>query len=180
MGVFKSARVFTITVPDLDVVAKDVAEHFEANDYEVARERTLTGGWDISIAKGKLFKSILGLKTALKISIESDQGTTKAQAGVGIFGLQAIPTAITYFVFPPLIFAQIWGMAVQCKLDEEAMETIETSLKDHGRETAVVAGNSQGTSSAATGVASLAFCTECGSALVAGAKFCPGCGTSIG
>ncbi|HSK86676.1 MAG TPA: hypothetical protein VK902_25210, partial [Rubrobacter sp.] len=48
-----------------------------------------------------------------------------------IFGQQAVPTAITLLVFWPVIIAQVWNMAQEAKLDEEALRVAEESLKAH-------------------------------------------------
>jgi hypothetical protein len=53
---------------------------------------------------------------------------------VGIFGQQAIPTAITLLVFWPVIIAQVWNMAQESNLDEEALGVAEESLKAHSSE----------------------------------------------
>src|SRR3989442_725827 len=97
MGVFRSAKFFPISVPDLGAVAEDVTRHFAAQGYEVAKEHTIAGAWDISISKGGIFKSVLGMKTALKVEIERSGAGTQARAGIGIFGMQAIPAVITWF-----------------------------------------------------------------------------------
>jgi len=55
-------------------------------------------------------------------------------AGVGIFGQQAIPTAITLLVFWPVIIAQVWNMAKEADLDDEALDVAEESLKAHSSE----------------------------------------------
>jgi hypothetical protein len=44
---------------------------------------------------------------------------------------QAVPTAITLLVFWPVIIAQVWNMAQEAKLDEEALGVAEESLKAH-------------------------------------------------
>jgi hypothetical protein len=71
------------------------------------------------------------MKTALNIKIEPEANGTKVEAGVGIFEQQAIPTAITLLVFWPVIIAQVWNMAQEAKLDEEALGVAEESLKAH-------------------------------------------------
>jgi hypothetical protein len=76
-------------------------------------------------------KAIIGMKTALNIKIEPVANGTTVDAGVGIFGQQAIPTAITLLVFWPVIIAQVWNMAHESKLDEEALGVAEESLKSH-------------------------------------------------
>jgi hypothetical protein len=55
-------------------------------------------------------------------------------AGVGIFGQQAIPTAITLLVFWPVLIAQVWNMAHESHLDDEALRVAEESLKAHSSE----------------------------------------------
>jgi len=131
MGTFNSSKTFPYSVEDLAPVAKDVMDHFEAQDFEVAETDIPTGGVQVSIRKGGTFKAIIGMKTALNIKIEPEANGTKVEAGVGIFEQQAIPTAITLLVFWPVIIAQVWNMAQEAKLDEEALGVAEESLKAH-------------------------------------------------
>src|ERR671920_294779 len=116
MGTFNSSKTFPYVVEDLAPVAKDVMDHFERQDYEVAETDIPTGGVQVSIRKGGTFKAIIGMKTALNIKIEPEANGTKVEAGVGIFEQQAIPTAITLLVFWPVIIAQVWNMAQEAKL----------------------------------------------------------------
>jgi hypothetical protein len=180
MSAFKSFRMFPMIVPDLALVANEVAQYFERQGFEVTSQPTVTHGWDISITKGGVFKAVLGLKTALKINIEPAGTMTNASAGIGIFGSQAIPTAITLLLFWPVLITQIWGMVQNSKLDEEAMQAIEASLRVHsssreGQENPVAIGN------AATMVANATrFCTECGAPLSVGSRFCANCGVKVG
>src|SRR5919107_137425 len=44
---------------------------------------------------------------------------------------KAILTAITLLVFWPVIIAQVWNMAQEANLDEEAIRVAEESLKAH-------------------------------------------------
>jgi hypothetical protein len=177
MGPFKSEREFNLVVPDLAPVVKDVTEHFQVQGFEVVSERTVTGGWHISITKGGVFKAVVGLKSAMKIELETSGNKTLAKAGVGIFGQQAVPFAISMLVFWPVLITQIWGMVQSSKLDEEAMLAIQTSLKTHGRETQPSA--EPGQPAAPEAAAGNIFCTDCGAALPAQARFCPGCGHQL-
>src|ERR671910_52584 len=131
MGTFNSSKTFPYAVEDLAPVAQDVMEHFEQQDYEVTETNIPTGGVQVSIRKGGTFKAIIGLKTALNIRIEPVANGTTVDAGVGIFGQQAIPTAITLLVFLPVLIAQVWNMAQEANLDEEAIGVAEESLKAH-------------------------------------------------
>src|SRR5918995_777707 len=131
MGTFNSSQTVPYVVEDLDPVAEDVMRHFEQQDYEVTETRVLMGGVQVSIRRGGTFKAIIGLKTALNVKIEPVANGTRVEAGVGIFGQQAIPTAVTLLVFWPVIIAQVWNMAQEANLDEEALGVAEQSLKAH-------------------------------------------------
>jgi hypothetical protein len=131
MGTFNSTKTFPYVVEDLAPVAQDVMDHFEQQDYEVTETNIPTGGVQVSIRRGGTFKAIIGMKTALNIKIEPVANGTTVDAGVGIFGQQAIPTAITLLVFWPVIIAQVWNMAQESNLDDEALRVAEESLKAH-------------------------------------------------
>lgn len=133
MGTFDSSHTVAYVVEDLSPVAQDVMRHFEQQDFEVTETPIRTGGVQVSIRKGGIFKAIIGLKTALNVRIEPVANGTRVEAGVGIFGQQAIPTAITLLVFWPVVIAQVWNMVQQAKLDEEALGVAEQSLKSHSR-----------------------------------------------
>ena len=131
MGTFNSTKTFPYSVEDVAPVAQDVMRHFEEQDYEVTETNLPMGGAQVSIRKGSTFKAIIGMKTALNIKIEPVANGTTVDAGVGIFGQQAIPTAITLLVFWPVIIAQVWNMAHESNLDDEALDVTEESLKAH-------------------------------------------------
>ena len=134
MGTFSSSRTVPYRVEDLSSVAQDVMDHFEQQGFEVTEADIPAGGVQVSIRKGGTFKAIIGLKTALNIKIEPQANGTRVEAGVGIFGQQAIPTAITLLVFWPVVIAQAWNMAQESKLDEEALGVAEESLRAHSSE----------------------------------------------
>ena len=131
MGVFNSSHTVPYHVEDLAPVAQDVMRHFEQQDFEVSETHLPAGGAQVSIRKGGTFKAIIGLRSALNIKIRPRANGTRVEAGVGIFGQQAIPTAITLLVFWPVVVAQVWNMAQESKLDEEALRVAEESLKAH-------------------------------------------------
>jgi hypothetical protein len=106
-------------------------DHFESQDFEVTETNIPAGGVQVSIRRGGTFKAIIGMKSALNIKIEPVANGTTVEAGVGIFGQQAIPTAITLLVFWPVLVAQVWNMAQEANLDEEALRVAEESLKAH-------------------------------------------------
>lgn len=176
MAVFETQRFINATVLDPSTVSADVEQHFAPRGYEVNKTRTLAGGLLISLRQGGLFKSVMGLKTALNVEVTPEADGVRIKASVGIFGQQAVPTAITMFVCWPVLIPQIWGMIRQSNLDDEAVAVVEQSVLAHPR----AGGNATGgPARQAAGGASGRFCTACGEAATATAKFCPACGEKI-
>jgi hypothetical protein len=178
MSAFESTKLISITIADLGPVMEDVKTHFESQEYEVTAEKTLSGGWDISLRKGNTFKAVLGLRTALKVNMEPSGSNTFVKAGIGIWGQQALPTALTLLVFWPVLITQIWGMVKNAKLDDEAINVIEASLRRHAGVTEVPPAPHP--ESAKTASVTGHFCTQCGAQLPdMPMKFCPHCGTKL-
>ena len=183
MGLLSSTRYFSVKDVGLAPVAQDVMAYFREQGYRVAGEETLSRGWHISLQKGNVFKMIAGLTTALKIDLERSGDVVSAKTSVGIFGMQAIPTAITVLVYHPLLLAQLWGLVQQYKLDEEALNCVERTLMAHS---GAGAAGSAGAAGAAGGPwrttvqeVKRRFCTNCGARLEPSIKFCPECGTKV-
>ncbi|GAB6067600.1 hypothetical protein JCM13664_09180 [Methylothermus subterraneus] len=133
MGMFESTRFVPVALQDLTPVATEVMAHFRQQGYEVIGQKTASGGWEISLTKGGVFKSLLGLKTALKIYLEPSASLTLVRTKVGLFGTQALPTTIAFLAFWPVLIPQVWGLVRQSKLDQEAIDCVEASLKAHAQ-----------------------------------------------
>jgi hypothetical protein len=131
VGTINSSKTVPYVVDDLTPVAQELMRYFESQEFETTETLLPTGGVQVSIRRGGTFKAIIGMKTALNIKIEPVANGTTVEAGVGIFGQQAIPTAITLLVFWPVLVAQVWNMAQEAKLDEEALRVTEESLNAH-------------------------------------------------
>jgi hypothetical protein len=206
--IFKSETLIPITVDDLAPVAEELAGHFKQRNYQVECSQTDDGHWEVGITRGGVFKTIVGLKSALKVQIEARPRGTMVRAGAGIFGKQAAATAITLFAaWPiglPVLLAQAWGLIREAGLDNEAARVVELSLTRAQRLAGPSGGGSNG-ESGAQGTASDgsngrseaapaartpqppparaespgAFCTGCGRQLEEAARFCAGCGRAV-
>jgi hypothetical protein len=171
VGVFKSERRIFVELSDLEPVANHLVEHFRVKGYEVTAQQSTAGAWDIDITRTGEFRAISGLRTALKVRLEPEPGSVLVRAGVGILGQQAAASMLSVFVFPPLIYAQIWGAVQSAKIDNEALAVVEEAA----------AGLRAGSASAgAIGVGGGrgGFCGECGTARTGG-RFCTGCGAAL-
>lgn len=128
MGLFRSTKLFCDVAPYSDTVANSLMSSLRYDGYEVDGIKLPSGDWDISIKKGNLFKAVLGLQTALKIRISPAVPHVYVKASVGIFGQQAIPTALTVCAWWPFAIPQLWGMIQQNKLDKLVMDKIQNEF----------------------------------------------------
>ena len=126
MGTFNTKKTLYGTASIIPEIATAIRDDFAKEGYEVSMDALSSGGYDISITKGGLFKAVLGMKTALKITLIPFDGKIRFEAGVGIFGQQAIPTVISMFFFWPVLLTQIWGLIAQSKLDDRALKQLHS------------------------------------------------------
>lgn len=176
MATYSKKRLLSATVQQIPQIAESIRREFEYEDYEVKIEDLLSGGTDISITKGGTFKAIMGMKTALKVTLLPQPNGVLFEAGVGIFGQQAIPTIISMFFFWPVLITQIWGLVNQSKLDDRALAAAERALIPGAQQFSAPAGDAAAFQQASTGGK---FCPSCGTQLNGTGKFCPECGCKL-
>ncbi|MGM9833425.1 MAG: zinc-ribbon domain-containing protein [Candidatus Limisoma sp.] len=175
MGTFNTKKTIYASPRLIAEMGERIATEFRNEGFEVELCQLMSEGCDISITKGGTFKAIMGMRSALKVSLMPQGDHILFDASVGIFGQQAIPTIISMFVWWPVLITQIWGMVNQAKLDDKALAIAEQVAAAHN-----AAGGYQASYAApqqpqpAQGAR---FCTNCGTPLLPQAKFCPECGT---
>lgn len=163
-------------------MADRICQTFALEGYEINRDNLMNGGVDISVTKGNFFKAVLGMKTALKVTLVPLNNAVAFEAGVGIFGQQAIPTIIMLFFAWPVLITQIWGMVQQSNLDDKALAAAQAVVNENGGNTY---STSYGTGTVppvpgASASATFRFCTNCGAKLPDNARFCSNCGSQLG
>lgn len=168
MGTFNTSKIINAEPSLIPAMANKITEHFKLQGYEVEVQVSDLGTYDISLTKGGMFKAVLGLKTALKVTLKPESDRVSFDAGIGIFGQQLIPTLIMYFVAWPVLLTQLWGMVRQANLDDTALLLAESVVKAEIPATKVI--NPTEISS---------FCPHCGGKHDAGMKFCPYCGAKL-
>lgn len=168
MATFSTKKVLYGSTSLIPTIANRIQEEFQNEGYEVAMDALSSGGYDISITKGGTFKAVLGMKTALKVTLLPQGNNISFEAGVGIWGQQAIPSVISMLFFWPVLITQIWGMVEQAKLDDKALDIAQD---------AVYTNNNKGATS--TDSDGSIFCPNCGTQNAGTAKFCCECGRSL-
>jgi hypothetical protein len=198
MAAFHSERTFYGRVDRVDLVAKDVVEHFRARGFVVAADVSALDAWDISIHKGGTLRAIAGLKMALKVLLVPEPQRLVATAGVGIFGRQVAPgvfgvagikaalvaagASSAALLALPLVVAQVWGLIRQSKLDDEAMMVVARSVARIAPEAAYAIAPAPVPDvpspdyPAATAATAAIACIRCHAAISATARFCGECG----
>lgn len=153
-------------------IAEHIQKDFEKDGFEVSKDTLCTGGCDISISKGSLFKAVIGMKTALKVTLLPQGNSISFEAGVGIWGQQAVPTIISMLFFWPVLLTQLWGLVKQSQLDDRALAVANEVVNRYYSETCKTA-NTQYSSGNED---SKKFCTYCGTANSTSERTCISCG----
>lgn len=165
MATYSKKKLLVVHASEIQNIADAIRRDFEGDGFEVQVDNLLSGGKDISITKGGMFKAVLGMRSALKISLVPQMDGVLFDANVGIYGQQAIPTVITLFIFWPVLITQIWGLVQQAKLDDRALAIAERVIVNAPKPAVQSADHK--------------FCTSCGMRVASTAKFCPECGTKF-
>jgi hypothetical protein len=164
MGTFSKKEIIETSPTSIPAISQHIKEVFEADGYEVAIDKLSSGGCDISITKGGLFKAVLGLKSALKVCLTPQHDSVLLEANVGIWGQQIVPFAISLFLFWPVLVTQMWGIIEQSRLDDKVVATAKEA----------VAANAT-----ATEVSDVKICSACGQPNASAARFCNECGNKL-
>lgn len=166
MATYSKKKLLSAHPNQIPQIAEAIRYEFEMDGFEVYIDNLMSGGKDISITKGGLFKAILGMRSALKISLSPQTDGVMFHANIGIFGQQAIPTVIMLFYFWPVLITQIWGLVKQSSLDDRALAI------------AIRAGHEE-TPNMVVKKCSNPLCSQFGIVLNKEAIFCPECGKKL-
>lgn len=173
MATFSTKKILYGSTSLIPNIANRIQEEFQNDGFEVAMDALSSGGYDISITKGGVFKAVLGMKTALKVTLLPQGSNINFEAGVGIWGQQAIPTVISMLFFWPVLITQIWGMVEQSKLDDKALDIAEDVVYKNNNVIEITP------AVAINPTTAYKFCTNCGTKNEESANFCCGCGKRL-
>ena len=168
MGTFNTHKIINADPSLIPAMADKITGHFRSQGYDVDVQVSELGTYDISLTKGGMFKAVVGLKTALKVTLKPESDRVAFYAGIGIFGQQLIPALIMYFVAWPVLLTQIWGMVQQANLDDTALMLAESVVPATSSASKVV-----------EPISISSFCPNCGGKCEAGMRFCSYCGEKL-
>lgn len=168
MGAFKTKTTLFGNPNLIPTIAERICAEFAAEGYATKRDNLISGGIEIFLSKGGVFKEVLGMRTALLVTLIPNENSISFEAGIGIFGQQFVPTIISMLFAWPVLLTQMWGLVQQSKLDEMALSIAKSYISE--MDTTSYNNNS---------LTNIKFCTNCGSQLLPNAKFCSNCGNKI-
>ena len=166
--VFTSTKVFKVSPDRIPDMARTLEIELRKDEYETRSDMLLGGDMIVSLTKGGLFKAIVGMKTALKVELRSDNGNVLAKTSVGVWGHQIVPTVIMLLWFWPILITQIWGLVQQSRLDTRVMEILAKAAE---KEPETIDVPSYEVDPPAR------FCPECGKPVTG--NFCANCGVKV-
>lgn len=169
MGAFNTKATLIGTPSLIPSIAESIEKYFIAEGYKTQVDSLVSGGSELFATKGGVFKEVLGMRTALKVTLIPADNAIQFEAGIGIFGQQFVPSIITLFFAWPVLITQIWGLVQQAKLDEKALEIANTVILENK--------NTNGFNQSSE--INYKFCTNCGSRIAVSDKFCHNCGNKI-
>ena len=173
MGTYRKKKLLAAHPSQINGIAEAIHNDFVRDGFEVNVDTLMSGGKDISITKGNLFKAVLGMRSALKITLMPQTDGVLFDADVGIYGQQAIPTVISMLFFWPVLITQIWGLVEQSSLDDRALALAEQTIVGSATSSVSIS------SFTSTFTDNHKYCTTCGAKLDGASKFCSNCGMKL-
>jgi hypothetical protein len=117
-------RVYSTTVP-ADELAKALADHFRAKEFETQVFRTSGDRTVMQARKESLWRNLLGVAYALTVVFTPGEG----QLSIGLGGHEwvdaAISGAIGLVAVPPVLLGTAYGIWKENQLDKEVWQVID-------------------------------------------------------
>jgi len=117
-------RVYSTTIP-ADELARALADHFRAHEFEVQVFATSGDRTVMQARKESLWRNLLGVAYALTVVFTPGEG----QLSIGLGGHEwvdsAISGAIGLVAVPPVLLGTAYGIWKENQLDKEVWQVIE-------------------------------------------------------
>jgi hypothetical protein len=117
-------RIYTTTVP-AEELARALADHFRAKEFEAQVFRTSGDRWAMQARKESLWRNLLGVAYALTVVFTPEEG----QLSIGLGGHEwvdaAISGAIGLVAVPPVLLGTAYGIWKENQLDKEVWQVVD-------------------------------------------------------
>ena len=126
-GALNFERIYSTTVP-AEELARTLADHFRAQDFETQVYRTSENRTVMQARKESLWRQLLGVTYALTVVFTPGEG----QLSIGLGGQEwvdaAVSGAIGLVVVPPVLLGTAYGIWKENKLDQEVWQVIDKAV----------------------------------------------------
>ena len=120
-------RVYSTTIP-ADELAKAVADHFRAKEFETQVFRSSGDRTVMQARKESLWRHVLGVSYALTVVFAPGEG----QLSIGLGGHEwvdaAVSGAIGLVAVPPVLLGTAYGIWKENQLDREVWQVIDKAV----------------------------------------------------
>jgi hypothetical protein len=116
-------RIYSTTVP-ADELARALAEHFRAQEFETQVFRTSGDGTVMQARKESLWRTLLGVAYALTVVFAPGEG----QLSIGLGGHEWVDTAISGAIglaVQPVLVGTAYGIWKEHQLDKQVWQVID-------------------------------------------------------
>jgi hypothetical protein len=117
-------RIYSTTIP-AEELARALAEHFRAHDFETQVFRTSGDRWAMQARKESLWRTLLGVAYALTVTFTAGEG----QLSIGLGGHEWIDAAVSggigLVAVPPVLLGTAYGIWKENQLDKEVWQVID-------------------------------------------------------
>lgn len=160
MSTFTSCKSYDASATFIPFAATRIRESFSADGFEINQKPGACNKTVLEVTKSNLFKSAVGLRQGLEITLENEGGRISVKVRGTVLKNQLIASTLSFFLFWPVIIPQIIGLINQSGLDDKAIGVIDAAYDTFANEHPT-------------------FCTKCGGQITGNPSCCPHCGASL-
>ncbi len=120
-------RIYSTTVP-ADELARTLADHFRAQEFEVQVYRTSGDRTVMQARKESLWRQLLGVTYALTVVFAPGEDQVSISLGGHEWVDAAVSGAIGLIAVPPVLLGTAYGIWKENRLDQEVWQVIDKAV----------------------------------------------------
>ncbi len=120
-------RIYSTTVP-ADELARTLADHFRAQEFEVQVYRTSGDRTVMQARKESLWRQLLGVTYALTVVFAPGEGQVSISLGGHEWVDAAVSGAIGLIAVPPVLLGTAYGIWKENQLDQEVWQVVDKAV----------------------------------------------------
>ena len=120
-------RIYSTTVP-AEELARTLADHFRAQEFEVQVYRTSGDRTVMQARKESLWRQLLGVTYALTVVFAPGEGQVSISLGGHEWVDAAVSGAIGLVAVPPVLLGTAYGIWKENRLDQEVWQVIDKAV----------------------------------------------------